>query len=489
MKRLFAILLVGALLLGSVGCQRQAPKLEDPDILPVDGIPAGGVEVEWCAQYIRTNGHQDGAKFPEVVIIKSAKELNDYYNANKDIFDLERKDKVYSDTTIGFLDACDQYDEAFFEKNHLIFVLLEEGSGSVRHEVRGVEQTVDQKIGISIDRKIPEVGTDDMAQWHIVLELSRDVIIGNPNNVLVYLDGDLAWNGSVVEPPKPEAAFKKPPKGTMVTPEGDAPLCTGGYSWFYALGNGLEEATIADQASRPLPQDSLRPVTIDSKYAETVYAPVPGGDTHAPTNSLGYLLKLNWEADPSSVTYTCWQETVWKNGNTPEQTVVSQDLSFYAKPGGYIYEIAATWDDTGVGYHGTANYYVYIVGADGYDDETHEHRTALRPQTVAEPITGYCGNTQTTLRIGNKDYIFAFGNSVKLTDLLVNLDYDPNKVCRCTAQYRADTEFGADYQIHLEYAFVRCDKGQADLTQEQVDTISQIIAWAETTNCQYPIGN
>ena len=54
------------------------------------------------------------------------------------------------------------------------------------------------------------------------------------------------------------------------------------------------------------------------------------------------------------------------------------------------------------------------------------------------------------------------------------------------AQYKVDTEFGANYQIHLEYGFVRCEKGQADLTQEQIDQIAAIIEWAETTNCQYP---
>ena len=80
-----------------------------------------------------------------------------------------------------------------------------------------------------------------------------------------------------------------------------------------------------------------------------------------------------------------------------------------------------------------------------------------------------------------------YGNSVTLSDLLVNLDYDPGKVCRCMAQYKADTEFGTNYQIHLDYGFVRCDLGQADLTHDQIQTIADIINWAETTNCQYPI--
>ena len=63
------------------------------------------------------------------------------------------------------------------------------------------------------------------------------------------------------------------------------------------------------------------------------------------------------------MTYTCWPEAVWQKNDTPEESVFSyKEPAFYAKPGGYIYEITATWDDTGAGFHGTANYYVYIIG-------------------------------------------------------------------------------------------------------------------------------
>ena len=443
-------------------------------------------EVEWVAQYIRTNGYQDGAKFPRVKIIKTTKELNEYYNANNRTFDLERKDKVYSDTTIGFLDACDQYDDAFFETNYLMFILLEEGSGSVRHEVFGVTQTTDKKISVCITRDVPEAGTADMAEWHIFLELSREVIVETANDVLVYLDGNLAWNGSVVEPPKPEPAFKTPPKGTLRTPEGDVTLTPGGYDWTVLNSDGTATTTIADQASRPLTKDSLKPVTINSKYAETIYFPVPGSSAYEPTNSLGYLVKFGWEADPSRVTCTCWPDTVWKDSSIQgkEMSVDLSDDPFYAKEGGYIYEFAVTWDDTGAGYHGTANYYVYIVGGDD-----HSHQVATTAQTVEDPVTGYCGNTQTTLYIGDKEYSFMYGHSVTLTDILANLNYDPMRVCRCRPEYTVDTEFGTGYGINLTAGYARCDKGQADLTQEQIDAIAEIIEWAETTNCRYPINN
>ena len=179
----------------------------------VDDAGAGkvaGTEVEWAAQYVRTNGYSEGVLYPSVRIIDSLQELKDYYNTWHEVFDLERKEKVYSDTTIGFLDACDQYDEAFFEKNYLIFVLLEEGSGSISHEVRSVEQTEDQKISISIDRNVPEVGTADMAEWHIILELSRDVLVENSIDTYLYVDGLPSYMDDKVVIPQTEAEFKEP---------------------------------------------------------------------------------------------------------------------------------------------------------------------------------------------------------------------------------------------------------------------------------------
>lgn len=280
-----------------------------------------------------------------------------------------------------------------------------------------------------------------------------------------------------------QSQFQKPPKGTLSTPDGEVTLTPAGYSWTAQGSDGTATCVIADQADRPPDQDALKPVKVSYEHAETVYATAPGSDASAPTNSLGYLMTPQWEAAPSSVTYTCWPETIWKNSSVRQEEVVTREaFSFYAKPGGYIYELTATWDDTGVGYYGSANYYVYIVSIPKCS-----HQVAAQAQTVADPITGYCGNTQTTLYIADKEYSFMYDYSVALTDLLVNLDYDPDRVCRCMPQYRADTEFGSNYHIHLEQGFVRCDKGQADLTQAQIDTIAEIIEWAETTNCKYPL--
>lgn len=499
MKRICTFLLAGALFLTLTGCHKaiqQNPSFVPPTTTSGEEASATisgkmSAKVEYCARYIRTDGSFDYTICPSVRVIHDLQELKDYCGTCHELCDSAQKEKTNTDTTISFLDACDQYDEAFFEKNFLVFVLLEEASGSVRHAVSGVEQTGDQKLSISVDRKVPEVGTDDMAQWHIILELSRDIMIESAKDAVLIVDGKMSYIDDKIVQPQAEAVFKEPPDCTLITQEGSVVLKAAGFDWTYENADGSSVAVIADQAGRPLPRNSVTAVTLDGDDLETVYAPV-GSTGYGATNSLGYFVKLDWEATPSSVTYSCWPDTVWETGSTPEEAVVShEDFAFYAKPGGYVYEIAATWENNGAGYHGSANYYVYMqlrYGCeDGPVDETHAHMTALQPQTVDDPVTGYCGNTQTTLYIGQKAYTFAFGHSVTLTDLLVNLDYNPDKVCRCMAQYRVDTEYGLNYQIHLDYGFARCDKGQAELTAEQVKIISEIVEWAETTNGEYVI--
>ena len=147
------------------------------------------------AQYIRTNGYSEERSYPYHVVINSKEELDAYYEANKGLFDLERKDKVYSDTTIGFLDACDKYDATYFERQNLVLIVLEEGSGSIRHEITDVRNRWDENghsLGwnITIDSIVPEVCTDDMAQWHLFLEVQMgDVIKSNDD---VWINGELS---------------------------------------------------------------------------------------------------------------------------------------------------------------------------------------------------------------------------------------------------------------------------------------------------------
>ncbi len=110
----------------------------------------------------------------------------------------------------------------------------------------------------------------------------------------------------------------------------------------------------------------------------------------------------------------------------------------------------------------------------------HTHQPVADEQTVSDPVSGYCGNTQTTIYFDDDTkYTFMYGESVTMTDILINLDYDKSKLCKCLPEYTVDTEFGAGYGINLTGGYARCDKGQADLTQEQIDKLKEIILWAK----------
>ena len=155
----------------------------------VTGIEPAGYAFE--AQYIRTDGGFDEIEAPYYVLIESREALEAYYEANKDIFDLARKDVVYSDTTIGFLDACDKYDEAYFVRQNLLLIVLTEPSGSIRHRIADVRQKNESEDWIvSIETKEPEIGTDDMATWHLLLEVQMGKVITAEDIVHINLDND-----------------------------------------------------------------------------------------------------------------------------------------------------------------------------------------------------------------------------------------------------------------------------------------------------------
>lgn len=163
-----------------------------------------GMTVPDTVQYIRTDRSGDGLEFPDVKVIRSREELESYYRENKDDFDLERREKVYSDTTIGFLDACDRYDDAFFADNTLVMILLEEPSGSIRHRVtKQFVSPLSRQYLIYIDKEEPEVGTCDMAYWHILVAVKGTDTVECPTDVEVIIDNEIVYPDDEIKYDKP----------------------------------------------------------------------------------------------------------------------------------------------------------------------------------------------------------------------------------------------------------------------------------------------
>lgn len=138
------------------------------------------LKVDYNTQYIRTNGYIEGEEYPKTLWITNTTELSNYYQSNKEKYGLGSVKNPLADQTIGFIDAIEKYNDTFFETNDLILVVLEEGSGSIRHSVKEVSVTpsglnhIEYCIQPTIERIVPENGTCDMAGWHIIIEISKE---------------------------------------------------------------------------------------------------------------------------------------------------------------------------------------------------------------------------------------------------------------------------------------------------------------------------
>lgn len=104
----------------------------------------------------------------------------------------------------------------------------------------------------------------------------------------------------------------------------------------------------------------------------------------------------------------------------------------------------------------------------------HSHRFAEETETDRNAV-GYCGNMLTTVYLDGEEFTITGSDSVTLTDILVNLDYDPHGVCRCMADITVDTEMLTGIAVNLEEGFARCEQGQAALTRKQADAIREIL--------------
>lgn len=93
-----------------------------------------------------------------VTIIKDHNSLNEYFDTVDSFYDINQLTK-----------QTKPYDEEFFETNTLILISLHENSGSITHTLEQLE-IVDETLETLVRRHIGELGTTDMAAWHMVIE-------------------------------------------------------------------------------------------------------------------------------------------------------------------------------------------------------------------------------------------------------------------------------------------------------------------------------
>ncbi len=110
--------------------------------------------------------------------------------------------------------------------------------------------------------------------------------------------------------------------------------------------------------------------------------------------------------------------------------------------------------------------------ADRPDDD---HAPADEPESASGTENGSCGSTSVTVTLGGSAHTISGSDAVTLTAILENLDYDPQSVCNCLAEFTVETEVGTEYEVNLTEYFARCDAGQAALTRKQADAIREIV--------------
>lgn len=220
----------------------------------------------------------------------------------------------------------------------------------------------------------------------------------------------------------------------------------GTYSWMYDNGDGTWTGVEAD-SSHPLEwQEFLVPMTTSDDSVD-----------------------LSFDVEPQEISIRCWSDAYWGQVDVKEERANLNGNALELNNSGYIYEVVAKWNGENLAAQGTVYYGFYVIKDD------HRHNLAEQPQTVDDPVTGYCGNTMTTIILDGQENTFVGSDSVNLTDILINLKYDPMRVCRCAPEFTVKTEFGKPYGVNLSQGYARCEDGQADLTVDQIAQIQNIL--------------
>ncbi len=106
-----------------------------------------------------TGGYEDEVR---LTAIDSLEALQAYYEEHQDQFDLE-----------AFKTFIDTYDASVFDEKLLLVVVIEEPSGSISHGVEDLYLDEDNLM-VEINRNVPDIGTTDMACWHLLIEVDKD---------------------------------------------------------------------------------------------------------------------------------------------------------------------------------------------------------------------------------------------------------------------------------------------------------------------------
>lgn len=187
LTRLTALIVLSALALFSCGKDNTAEISNESGISRYTNLSSveetAEKEITFNVSYSRTDGYIEKKTYPYVTVLTTRSELEKY------TADHEGQYNFYeTSSSAGFYDIVTNYDAVFFADNSLVMIMLEESSGSVRHEVAGIACRDGESV-ITINRITDGESTDDMAEWHVIIELPKDSpVLENPDAISVVLN-------------------------------------------------------------------------------------------------------------------------------------------------------------------------------------------------------------------------------------------------------------------------------------------------------------
>ena len=152
---------------------------------PVSTInPEGKDTISFEAKYIRTT-YREG-DYPKCVVISSGDELKRFIAKDGGVSTMGEGESVPSDYS--------SYDDAFFKDNMLLIATTSYTSGSVSQEVVGVTLESDGYHVYIKPIPFEGVGTADMANWNVVIELARSYYRSDTGAIAHMIKEDSSLN-------------------------------------------------------------------------------------------------------------------------------------------------------------------------------------------------------------------------------------------------------------------------------------------------------
>ena len=102
-------------------------------------------------------------------------------------------------------------------------------------------------------------------------------------------------------------------------------------------------------------------------------------------------------------------------------------------------------------------------------DEQSLAEPAIDPDTIFGPTV------EVSIQLDGQTYLLETKEGMELLSLLKDQAYDVSQLCKCDIEFTVVTEFGVKYHVNLQEGFVRCEQGQAFLSNEDMQKIQSVL--------------